>query len=75
MNIKSIIELTGELPTRASLEDGSNIELMIRKKTGNKGYIAAYWLVKDGVHLSIIAHENGSTIDSAKRKLKKYILQ
>lgn len=75
MTIQDIIKETGHLPQKAELENGQKVELFIRKKTRNKGYIATMWLMYEGIQHTMIEYGEGKTVEAAKDDLKSKILK
>lgn len=75
MTLQDLIKETGHLPQKAELESGQKVELFIRNKTRNKGYIAAIWLMYEGIRHTMIEYGEGKTVESAKDDLKSKILK
>lgn len=74
MNLIEIIEVTGSLPIKAEINDGTKLELFIRRKSGNKGYIASLWVMVHGIQHRMFEHGTGATPDKAKEDLKQKII-
>jgi hypothetical protein len=74
MDLIEMIRVTGSLPSVAQMNDGTKLQLFIRKKTGNKGYIAILWQIVDGGQENIFEYGTGKTVDDAKTNLKNKLL-
>ena len=75
MDLIEMIRITGSLPSVAQMNDGSELKLFLRKKTGNKGYIATLWQIVDGVQEHIFEYGTGKTVELAKTDLKNKLLK
>lgn len=67
-----MVKTTGQLPTKAELDDGTKFELSLEKI--NNRYLATMWQMVDGVQEHIFSFAYGKTVARAKENLKKKIL-
>jgi len=70
-----MIKQTGQLPNKFTIENGQTFELFVRKRTGNKGYLATYWEIIDGAQDNILVYGEGKTVDESKQDLKIKLLR
>lgn len=73
MNLKEFIKKTGTVPERATMEDGTQVELFIRKKFSG-GYIACLWTIENELPKVMLYHGQGETTDNARNELGRNIL-
>lgn len=74
MTLTEIVKEFGQVPKNARLHDGTMLEMMVRKRTNNKGYIATIWTVLNDRYDTMIEHGEGDTEIEAKEDLKNKIL-
>ncbi len=74
MNLIEMIKLTGEVPSKATTEVGSKLELFHRKRTDGT-YIVTLWEMDGIVQTSMFEYGEGTTIEKAKDDLKTKLLQ
>lgn len=75
MDFLQMIKTTGHLPSKAILEDGTELELFVRQLTGNKGYRATIYTIVDGLPRVILFSAIGATRTNAEDNLKDDILK
>ena len=70
-----MIRTTGSLPLKAKMNDGTELELFIRRQTRGKGYIATLWVIINDVQEHIFEYATGTNIEEAKSNLKNKLLR